>query len=95
MAANRKEAEKALDTRRIYRAETVEEAEEALDGFAAGPLGSEVPGDRAELAGELVAGDPVLRVFGADPAGDLHDERDREPEQHGAACGADAGPLPE
>ena len=29
------------------------------------------------------------------PAGDLHDERDREPEQHGASCGANAGPLSE
>ena len=56
-------------------------------------LGPEVPGDRAELAAELDAGDPVLRVFEADPAGDLYDERDREPEQHGAACGANAGPL--
>ena len=58
-------------------------------------LGPEVPGDRAELAAELGAGDPVLRVFEADPAGDLHDERDREPEQHGAACGADAGAFSE
>ena len=60
-----------------------------------GCLGPEVPGDRAELAAELGAGDPVLRVFGADPAGDLHDERHREPEQHGAAGGTDAGPLSE
>ena len=37
----------------------------------------------------------MLRVFGADPAGDLHDERDRESEQHGAAGGADAGAFSE
>ena len=59
------------------------------------PLGSEVSGDRAELAAELVAGDPVLRVFGADPAGDLHDERHREPERYGAAGGPDARTFPE
>ena len=58
-------------------------------------LGPEVPGDRAELAAELDAGDPVLRVLEADPADDVHDERDREPEQHGAAGGADPRPLPE
>ena len=60
-----------------------------------GPVGSEVPGDRSELAAELGADHPVLRVLDADPAGDLHDERDREPEQHGAAGGADAGAFPE
>ena len=58
-------------------------------------LGPEVPGDRAELAAELDAGDPLLRVLAADPADDLHNERDREPEQHGAAGGANPGPLPE
>ena len=60
-----------------------------------GSVGSEVPGDRSELAAELGADHPVLRVLDADPAGDLHDERDREPEQHGAAGGADAGAFPE
>ena len=72
----RKELAGAL--RPIYQADTADEAAEAL--FEAGPWGRKFPA-RAELATELGAGDPVLRVFEADPAGDLHDERDREPEQ--------------
>ena len=37
----------------------------------------------------------VLRVLGADPSRDLHDQRDREPEQHGAPGDPHAGPLSE
>ena len=57
--------------------------------------GPEVPRDRAFVALGVGPGGAVLRVLGADPAGDLHHQRDREPEQHGAPCDPDAGALPE
>ena len=36
----------------------------------------------------------VSGLLGADPAGDPHDPRDREPEQHGAPGGDTRGHLP-
>ena len=55
----------------------------------------EVPRHRQKLAGGVGSGGAVLRVLGGDPAGDLHDQRDREPELHGAPGGAGARPLPQ
>ena len=89
----RRELAAALKT--IYRAPTQAAAEAALDAFEAGPWGAQVPRDRAELAQRLGAGDCVLRVLAADPSGDLHDQRGREPEQHGAPSGAHPGALPQ
>ena len=66
--------------------------EEALDSFEAGPLGGEVPRDRAQRLG---AGGGVLRVLAADPPGGLHDQRDREPELHDAPGGAHPRALPQ
>ena len=43
-----------------------------------GSLGAEVSGDRSQLAFVVGPGGAVLRLFRADPAGDRHDERDRE-----------------
>ena len=59
------------------------------------PLGPEVPGDRAQLAQPVGGDHPVSGLLGTDPAGDLHDQRDRELEQHGAPGGADPEPFPE
>ena len=56
----------------------------ALDPFEAGSWGQ-------RYSGRWCRSSPLR----ADPAGDLHDERDREPEQRGAACDPHAGPLPE
>ena len=50
---------------------------------------------RLELAQRLGAGGAVLRVRPADPPGGLHDQRDREPEQHGAPGGAHPRALPQ
>ncbi len=58
-------------------------------------VGREVPGHREELAQRLGACGAVPGVLAADPAGDPHDQRDREPEQHGASGGAHARALPE
>ena len=54
-----------------------------------------VPGDRAQLAWPLGTDHAAVRVLGADPAGDLHDQRDREPEPRRAPGGAHSEPLPE
>ena len=89
----RKELAGAL--RPIYQADTVEEAEEALDGFEASSWGRKFPAIARSWRRNWAQVIPVLRVFEADPAGDLHDERDQEPEQHGAECGANAGTLSE
>ena len=59
------------------------------------PLGAQVPRDPPEPAKRLGARDAVLRVLGADPSGDLHDQRDREPEQHSAPGGAHPRALPQ
>jgi len=85
----------ARELKTIYQADTAEAAEAALGGLRGGSLGEEVPGHCRQLAAQLDARDPVLRVLGGDPAGDLHDQCDREPEQHGAPSGADSGPLSE
>jgi len=74
-------------------------------------LDNQVCATTAVLGGEFVLGladfvaerrtDSVVRtgrvseVAGEIGAGDRHDERDREPEQHGAARGAHAGLFPE
>ena len=50
-------------------------------------MGAEVPRDQRRLRSvwEQVPPFFVLRLLGADPQGDLHDERAREPEQRGVA----------
>ena len=62
----------------VCHAPTEDAAAAALDAFEAGALGAEVPRDRALVALGVGPGGAVLRVLGADPAGDLHDQRDRE-----------------
>ena len=62
----------------VYHAPTEAAAAVALYAFEAGLWGGEVPGHRAQLALGVAPGDVVLRVLGADPAGDLHDQRHRE-----------------
>ena len=58
-------------------------------------VGPEVSGYREELALQLGADHPVLRLLYADQARDLHDQCDRELEQHGATRRSDPWPLPE
>ena len=88
----RKDLASAL--RPIYQAATEEEAGAALDEF------ERVRGVGSSRRSFGVGGGTGRRSSRSSrsrrrSAGDLHDERDREPEQHGAAGGADAGAFPE
>ena len=56
-------------------------------------MGRKVPEHCEELAPALGPGDPVFRLLGTDPAGDLHDQRHREFKQHGATSGQEQGPF--
>ncbi len=71
--------------------ETLEERFEGHCFIDHRSLGGQVPRGRAELAQRLGACDPVLRVLAAG----LHDQRDREPEQHGASGGSHPRALPQ
>src|SRR5690606_9836117 len=64
-------------------------------GGLRGGMGSEVCTDRTALAEALGAGPPALRIPGADPEGDLHDERGGKPEYDVAQGDQDAWGLPE
>ena len=69
----------------VYQAPTEAAAASALDAFEAGPWGQKYPGIGR---GWRSVWEQVVPFFaGADPQGDLHDERDRELEQRGAAGG--------
>ena len=76
---DRKALAGALKT--IYRAKDADAAKAALDDFDASHWGRKISSHRAELAPELGAGDPVLRLPGGRPADHLHHERHR-----GAQC---------
>ena len=74
--------------------------ERRAGGGAAGRLRgvrsrTQASGRGALVAQPLGAGDPVPGVLEADPQGDLHHERHREPERVGASGGARAGALHE
>ena len=45
------------------------------------PRGGGIRGRGSQLAVGVEPGGPVLRLFGTDPEGDLHDQRGREPER--------------
>ena len=82
--ADRKPVANALKP--IYAADTEAAAEAALTAFERG-LGQRYPMIGEVLAGQLAAGDPVLRLPARHPESDLHDERDRiaelpAPEDH-------------
>ena len=79
----------------IYRAPTRAAAEEALDSFEAGPWGEKYPAivRSWRSAWEQVA--PFFAFSQPIRSGGLHDQRDREPEQHGASGGASPRALPQ
>lgn len=79
----------------VHRAPDPDAARAALDTFDEGPRGREIPGDRAELAAQLGARYPVLRVLAGHPSGDLHDQRDREPQPRSAQGDPQQGSLSE
>ena len=58
-------------------------------------VGSEVSGHHAQLAQRLGTRGALPSLLAADPACDLHHQRNREPQQHGAPGGAHPGPLPQ
>ena len=89
----RRSSAEALKT--LYRAPTAAAAEAALDAFEAGAWGEKHPAIARSWRCAWEQGVAVLRVLAADPAGDLHHQRDRKPEQHATARGANTRTLPE
>ena len=79
----------------IYRAPTEAAAQTALEAPRGRCVGSEVPGHHAQLAQRLGTRGALPSLLAADPACDLHHQRNREPQQHGAPGGAHPGPLPQ
>lgn len=58
-------------------------------------VGRRVPADRPVLAAQLAAPDPVLRLSGRDPQGDLHHQRDRVGEHESAQADQEPRCVPE
>ena len=89
--ADRRWAPKAL----IYRAKDTDVARRALEDFDAGAKcwNFQVSGNRAELAAQLGACHPVLRLSRRCAAHHLHHERHRILERQTAARRANEGPF--
>lgn len=85
----------AATLRPIYVAASEQAAEQALQAFANGPWGNQVPDDRRCLAACLGERHAVLRVPARHPPGDLHDQRHRELEHAVAQDHQDAWTLPD
>ena len=85
----------AAALKEIYRAKDADAGAAALEAFADGRMGPQIPGDRHVLAAALAGGDPVLRLPRRRPPDHLHHERHRGLERQAAPGGQDARPLPE
>ena len=82
------------DLKKIYQAATLLEAEQALGGFCSSVAG-ELSDDHQDVAGEVDRHHHAVRLSGADPQGDLHDQRDRVGEQRDPKVHPQPQDLPE
>ena len=80
--------------RGVYRAETPEAGMAALEAFEEGPLGTETPGHRHELAAALGPGDPVFRFSRGRPSDHLYYQRHRGAEFEDPSCRPYPRPFP-
>ena len=74
---------------------SAEAAAAELEAFDQGAVGTQISGDRAELAAQLGGGHSVLCVSRRGPQDHLHDQRNREPECLGAQGGPQQGAFSE
>lgn len=87
----------AKDLKPIYAAPSAQRRGRCSSprGVRAKRLGSEVPIHRRQLAPQVGAGHPILRVLTGSPQDHLHDQCNREPAQPGAQDHPQQGTLPE